>query len=256
MLFVKEIIGRALPTRENNRKQFIWFAAWSVMFVITIAALSPPLLMHVGGPAASAGSFIYLAFSRVCHQLPGRSLVYLDYPAAVCIRCIALYFGILAGITTVLWTGYVHPFRRMKSHEILRGFLSEKGKTRSGFTLSAGHRCVFFIIITGLFALAAIDSAANIVPAVSSPPLLRAASGFILGFAPFLIPVSFRRLSGSAASPDMHVMHDPVPAAPREPSRQYGRWSKSSSTTADDTPYGWYSGFRERLRREVISGRH
>ena len=51
---------------------------------------------------------VYLFFSRLCHQLPGRSWHIHGEQLAVCIRCTSIYLGFLAGLVLlekprVLW---------------------------------------------------------------------------------------------------------------------------------------------------------
>jgi len=41
--------------------------------------------------------FLYALFSHLCHQIPSRSFFILNYPLAVCARCLGIYFGFFAG---------------------------------------------------------------------------------------------------------------------------------------------------------------
>ena len=44
------------------------------------------------------GSFLYTAFSPVCHQIPERCFFLWGFPLAVCSRCTGIYTGILIGL--------------------------------------------------------------------------------------------------------------------------------------------------------------
>ena len=61
-----------------------------VLLVLIAAVVAAPLL----GPA---GLPIYAAFSWVCHQRPERCWQLAGHPLAVCVRCLGLYSGALAG---------------------------------------------------------------------------------------------------------------------------------------------------------------
>ena len=64
-----------------------------------LAIVAPPLLHALGGPAAkSVGDAMYFGFSRVCHQIDGRSLHIFGIKLGVCIRCTSIYFSFLAGL--------------------------------------------------------------------------------------------------------------------------------------------------------------
>jgi uncharacterized membrane protein len=54
------------------------------------------LLTHRGH--ITTASVITILFSKVCHQDPARSFSIQGVPLPVCIRCSAIYLGILAGI--------------------------------------------------------------------------------------------------------------------------------------------------------------
>ena len=44
---------------------------------------------------------VYLFFSTICHQLPGRSWHLHGEPLAACIRCTSIYVGFLAGLVVL-----------------------------------------------------------------------------------------------------------------------------------------------------------
>ena len=65
-----------------------------VLLVLLAAILAAPLLAEISGVAALP---LYAAFSWICHQRPQRTWHLGGYPLAVCVRCLGLYAGALAG---------------------------------------------------------------------------------------------------------------------------------------------------------------
>ena len=65
---------------------------WGMICSLAIAA--PILLSNSSNTAAS---FIYLLFSRICHQIPERSFQLFGHPMAVCHRCLGIYIGLFLG---------------------------------------------------------------------------------------------------------------------------------------------------------------
>ena len=65
-----------------------------VVFALLAAIVAAPLLARVSSPAALG---IYAALSWVCHQRPDRSWHLAGFPLAVCVRCLGIYAGALAG---------------------------------------------------------------------------------------------------------------------------------------------------------------
>ncbi|MBI3665371.1 MAG: DUF2085 domain-containing protein [Acidobacteria bacterium] len=65
-----------------------------VAFVLLAAIFAAPLLAAASSPVAVA---IYAAFSWACHQRPERCWHLAGYPLAVCMRCLGIYAGALAG---------------------------------------------------------------------------------------------------------------------------------------------------------------
>lgn len=61
---------------------------------VLAAAVLAPLLAGGSHPAAF---LLYAAFSWACHQHPERCWQLAGYPLAVCVRCLGLYSGALAG---------------------------------------------------------------------------------------------------------------------------------------------------------------
>ncbi|SRR6266508_4665206 len=78
-------------------------------------------LMALAGPSlAATGHFflsalVYVVFSPICHQMPGRSFELLGFPWAVCHRCSGIYLGVL--FAAVFYTAIPH---RLTSHDMRR----------------------------------------------------------------------------------------------------------------------------------------
>jgi hypothetical protein len=69
-----------------------------VVVTLLVAALGAAVAAPLLAAAGSAVSFpLYAAFSWICHQRPERSWLLAGYPVAVCVRCLGLYAGALAG---------------------------------------------------------------------------------------------------------------------------------------------------------------
>lgn len=91
---------------SNERIAAITYAAALAAALLFVgAAVAAPLMEAAGGDNAAAASFIYLAYSRVCHQIADRSFHVEGYPLAVCSRCFGIYAGYVSGLA-------VYPFVR------------------------------------------------------------------------------------------------------------------------------------------------
>jgi uncharacterized membrane protein len=55
------------------------------------------VFVALGGFPGFAGDALYRFFHSICHQLGERSFHILGKPLAVCIRCLSIYAGFLAG---------------------------------------------------------------------------------------------------------------------------------------------------------------
>jgi len=72
-----------------------------------LAIVAAPVLRVYGGSAGrTVAEGLYLGFSRICHQIDGRSLHLCGAKFGVCIRCTSIYFSFLAGL--ILYP-FVHP---------------------------------------------------------------------------------------------------------------------------------------------------
>ena len=121
----------------------IWLA---VIFLV-------PVLMDYGGVPEKISSYIYLFFSKVCHQQDERSFHLLDHKLGVCSRCTLIYAGFFLGTA-------LYPLK---------------------YSLSNSNTPALWILITAviiLFADVALDSAGISANTFSS----RSVTGFIIGF--------------------------------------------------------------------------
>ncbi|MBM2841644.1 MAG: hypothetical protein HW412_2172 [Bacteroidetes bacterium] len=73
--------------------------------------LLAPVFASLGGFLVFAGDVLYRFFHGICHQLDDRSFHIFGKPLAVCIRCLSIYAGFLAGTL-------VFPFVKRFVHTI------------------------------------------------------------------------------------------------------------------------------------------
>lgn len=79
-----------------RRPLFVWGSTATLLLVVLALIVAAPLLLAHGHELA--GQAIYQAFSRACHQIPGRSFHVAGHPLAVCARCTGIYAGLTAGV--------------------------------------------------------------------------------------------------------------------------------------------------------------
>lgn len=126
----------------------VWVAAAATAGLVFL-----PVVDHLFGGTGFLSVTCRLAFSRVCHQDPARSLVIAGALLPVCARCTGIYLGFLAG-----WS--VRVFRR--------------GPDRD-------RRLPVGLFLSGLTPLV-IDGALNWAGLVATPPLARLFTGLMFGF--------------------------------------------------------------------------
>ena len=90
---------------SNERIAAITYAAAFAAALLFVCATVAAPLIEAAGRDNTVASFIYLAFSRVCHQIAERSFHVEGYPLAVCSRCFGIYAGYVLGLA-------VYPFAR------------------------------------------------------------------------------------------------------------------------------------------------
>jgi len=104
-LTFSQIAAHVQSTTENR------FDAHTRTWLFVVAALAAvfccgivvaPMIEQHGSPA---GSFLRMAYSPACHQMPERCLDLGFGPWTVCARCAGLYAGGLAGLLLGVLTG-------------------------------------------------------------------------------------------------------------------------------------------------------
>ena len=88
---------------EISKKVYLIILSVSLVWLMLIFVC--PLFMKFGGEYEKISSFVYLFFSKVCHQQDERSFHLFEHKLGVCSRCVWIYAGFLIG--TVLY-----PFRK------------------------------------------------------------------------------------------------------------------------------------------------
>jgi uncharacterized membrane protein len=81
---------------------------------VCLAIVAAPYLSSHGRPGLAA--LMYLFFSPICHQNPGRSFALAGFSWAVCQRCTGIYFGFFAASllpTYDRWTARIRQTRRI-----------------------------------------------------------------------------------------------------------------------------------------------
>ena len=87
---------RPMPRRPTHR-----YALLLMLSSVWLALVVAPAVLAESSPLAASG--LYLAFSRVCHQLADRSLHLAGHPIAVCHRCLGIYLGFWLGVLAWPW---------------------------------------------------------------------------------------------------------------------------------------------------------
>lgn len=77
------------------RKIYFVFMFFSILWIIMI--LAAPLLTDKEFFSERISDFLYLFFSKVCHQEDSRSFHLFGNKLAVCSRCFLIYTGFIAG---------------------------------------------------------------------------------------------------------------------------------------------------------------
>ncbi len=92
---------------RSERVAAITYAVALAAALLFVSAIVAAPLLEAGRDSGDtdAGSLIYLAYSRVCHQLQNRSFQIEGHPFAVCSRCTGIYAGYVLGLI-------VYPFVR------------------------------------------------------------------------------------------------------------------------------------------------
>ncbi len=85
--------------------KIVYFVILFLSFIWCSLFMSVPFLAEGNFFCRKLTGFIFLFFSPICHQDPGRSFHLMGHPLAVCSRCSGIYIGFLLGVA-------VYPFLR------------------------------------------------------------------------------------------------------------------------------------------------
>jgi len=85
-----------------SKKIYFLILNFSIIWIILIIAA--PLLFNFGGIFKIPSEYLYLFYSKTCHQFESRSFFLYGVPLAVCSRCFMIYAGFLTGVI-------VYPFK-------------------------------------------------------------------------------------------------------------------------------------------------
>ncbi len=90
-----------LPTPMDTTRRVYVFCLLAVALWCSLILLAP--VSKLAGFPPEIASALYGTFSRVCHQIPDRTLHLGTEPLGVCTRCTAVYFGFLASMVFLLF---------------------------------------------------------------------------------------------------------------------------------------------------------
>ncbi|MDQ3020486.1 MAG: DUF2085 domain-containing protein [Bacteroidota bacterium] len=82
---------------DHHLAKKVYFTILIFTFIWLLLIFLAPLFMKWGGAFENVSSFIYLFFSRVCHQQQERSFQLFEYTFGVCSRCVSIYSGFFMG---------------------------------------------------------------------------------------------------------------------------------------------------------------
>lgn len=82
---------------DRGQAKIVYYVILGFSFLWLSLILLAPLLANSGGFPEKISSYIYLFFSKVCHQQDERSFHFFEHRLGVCSRCVWIYAGFLAG---------------------------------------------------------------------------------------------------------------------------------------------------------------
>ena len=148
------------PDIDIRFAQKIYRLILILSFVWLLLIVLPPLFMQLGGVFEKIASYLYIAFSPLCHQEEDRSFSLSGFQFAVCSRCTMIYAGFFAAVvvypmfrrlgninTPTLWL-LIIPLILLALDVIFdnAGILSNTFITRSITGFAIGFALTFFLI--------------------------------------------------------------------------------------------------------------
>ena len=100
--------------KNNNLKihNIVYFSFMIISVIWITLIFAAPYFYSQGGDLAEIGTYIYLFFSKCCHQIDSRSFKIFGYKLAVCSRCTAIYLGFFLSVI-------LYPFiRKIRNREM------------------------------------------------------------------------------------------------------------------------------------------
>jgi len=87
--------GSLVDDHNLSKKVYFTFFTFSLIWLLLI--FLAPLFASLGGMFEKISSYIYIFFSKVCHQNEDRSFHLFEHMLGVCSRCVWIYVGIFIG---------------------------------------------------------------------------------------------------------------------------------------------------------------
>ena len=101
-------------TKLTIKSQYIYTIILISALAWCLLIISAPFFAHLN--LTLPAGFIYIFFSKICHQITERSFFFYDNQFAVCARCTGLYFGFLAGTLVYPFIKKYHIFNQQRRY--------------------------------------------------------------------------------------------------------------------------------------------
>ncbi|HEY0322074.1 MAG TPA: DUF2085 domain-containing protein [Pyrinomonadaceae bacterium] len=105
-----DYVPQCVPRGAARGAFFVWSALSALSLAILALVFAAPVLLAHG--YIQPASFVYRAFSFMCHQIPERSFHIEGHALGVCARCTGIYAGFAA---SVLFYPVVRSLKRVDS---------------------------------------------------------------------------------------------------------------------------------------------
>jgi uncharacterized membrane protein len=89
---------------DSGLAKKVYFIILTFSLIWLVMIFLAPLIMNSGELPSRISSFIYVFFSKVCHQEDSRSFHLAGHKLAVCSRCVWIYAGFFIGVL-------IYPFK-------------------------------------------------------------------------------------------------------------------------------------------------